>query len=89
MTSKQKAWRIEAAKVNARRAAGSNEPSARVQKTDSIKMLPAPSFLFFGLMMRAGLYDPMPVTPSTPPITVQGSKSWLANAWAKAKRWFN
>ena len=92
MANKQKAWRTRAAKINARRAAGSREATARVQKDTFVKMLPTPSFLFTGLMMKAGLYDPMPIIksslPATPAGVRTGGKSWLANAWAQAKRWF-
>ena len=91
MANKQKAWRTNAAKINARRAAGSREATARVQKDTFVNVLGTPSFLFMGLMMRAGLYDPLP--PSKLPVLKLEAgvhdKSWLANAWAKAKRWFS
>jgi hypothetical protein len=91
MANKQKAWRIKAAKINALRANGSREATARVQKDSFTKMLPIPSFLFMGMMMRAGFWDPMPITRSalpTPAEFRQGGKSWLSRAWAKAKGLF-
>ena len=91
MANKQKAWRTNAAKINARRAAGSREATARVQKDTFVKVLGTPSFLFMGLMMRAGLYDPMPTTTTSMPAPAelrQGGKSWLSRALTQAKRWF-
>lgn len=51
-----KAWRNEnAAKINARKAAGSKEPSARVQKDNRIKIASnASNWLLEGLMGHAG-----------------------------------
>lgn len=96
MANKQKAWRLQAAAINKRRAAGSKEATARVQKTDTVKMLGMPSSLWIGLMIRAGFYDPLPPLTGNQYAgeniyTTPGakSKSWLSNAWAKAKRWFS
>jgi hypothetical protein len=97
MANKQKAWRTNAAKINARRAAGGREPTARVQKAGAFKILGSPSFLFMGLMMRAGLYDPMPLEtttgrrPSANPnlgATYGKDKPWYTKAWDKAKSFF-
>ena len=76
MANKQKAWR----------SAG----KGRKAKINHVKMLPTPSFLFMGLMMKAGLYDPMPVTlgATTARLPSDGGKSWLDSAWAQSKRWF-
>lgn len=56
---------------------------------------PQPSWLLQGLMIRAGLYDPLPPVPpiktSIPSFPVNprdGGKSWLANLWTKAKAAF-
>ncbi|ASJ79308.1 DNA primase [Curvibacter phage P26059B] len=56
---------------------------------------PQPSWLLQGLMIRAGLYDPLPpvakshaVPHEMPLITRQLGKSWLQRAWAKAKAAF-
>lgn len=60
-----KAWRIEAAAINARRKAGSKEPTARVQKNmrQSIETVKSGStWLLDGLLIRAGIIDPMPIT---------------------------
>ncbi|MCA3173537.1 MAG: hypothetical protein ING25_10885 [Burkholderiales bacterium] len=76
MANKQKAWR----------SAG----KGRKAKINHVKLLPTPSFLFMGLMMRAGLYDPMPVTTTSmpAPAEVRQGKSWLSRALTQAKRWF-
>lgn len=60
-----KAWRNEAAaKINARREAGSKEPSARVQmhlrNRDTTKG--AGNWLLAGLLIRAGIQGDMPFT---------------------------
>lgn len=60
-----KAWRIEAAAINARRKDGSKEPTARVQKNmrKSIETVKSGStWLLDGLLIRAGIIDPMPIT---------------------------
>ena len=60
---------------------------------------PQPSWLLQGLMIRAGLYDPLPPVASTmqtttgrlptqPVFARQLGKSWLSQAWAKAKAAF-
>ena len=56
---------------------------------------PQPSWLLQGLMIRAGLYDPLPPVPpikinsdSFPFNQADGGKSWLQRAWAKAKAAF-
>jgi hypothetical protein len=96
MANKQKAWRTNAAKINTRRA-GTREATARVQKAGAFKILGSPSFLLMGLMMRAGLYDPMPVEtttgrwPSSNPnfaAPYGKDKPWYTKAWDKAKSFF-
>ncbi len=78
MTNKQKAWR----------SAG----KGRKAKINHVKLLPTPSFLFMGLMMKAGLYDPLPPVDRLPlpPSSAmrQSGKSWLTRAWARAKGLF-
>ena len=78
MANKQKAWR--------------SPGKGRKAKINHVKMLPTPSFLLMGLMMKAGLYDPMPIIKSslesTPVNTRDGGKSWLSRALTQAKRWF-
>lgn len=55
---------------------------------------PQPSWLLQGLMIRAGLYDPLPpvkrATVSSPAFAAPYGKptSWLQRAWAKAKAAF-
>ena len=56
-----KKWRLEAASINARRAAGSKEPTARVQKNQEQalaraypKMVSVGNFLLNGLLLRGG-----------------------------------
>lgn len=57
-----KAWRNEnAAKINARKAAGSKESSARVQ-AHSRPVKGAGNWLLAGLLIRAGIQPALPVT---------------------------
>lgn len=58
---------------------------------------PKPSWLLQGLMIRAGLYDPLPPVAKREgggyarplhPLPSDGGKSWLQRAWAKAKAAF-
>lgn len=92
MTNKQKAWRTQAAAVNKRRADGSKEATSRVQKSNITKIAASPSWLMQGLMIRAGLYDPLPMLAGVDyarPLPNKGGKSWFSKAWDKAKSLFN
>lgn len=60
-----KAWRNEAAaKINARKAGGSKEPSARQQARikNSFPVKGAGNWLLAGLLIRAGIQGDMPFT---------------------------
>ena len=95
MANKQKAWRKEAAAINKRRAEGSKEATARQQAHTKVTIKAFPSWLFMGLMIRAGLYDPLPpVKPTdrkipTTPYLRPADKSWFGKAWSSVKRLFN
>lgn len=79
-----KAWRLQASKINARRKAGSKEPSARAQK---VQRMAQPSlkgmgnWLLVGLLMRAGI---VPIGYGVPQIVPD--KSLLPSAF---KRWLS
>lgn len=94
MANKQKAWRTQAAAINKRRAEGSKEATARVQKFNAVKIVGGmPSSLLIGLMIRAGLYDPLPAVEGSgyaqPVLTGQPVKrNWFSRAWNKAKAVF-
>lgn len=91
-----KAWRLDAVNVNARRLAGSKEPTARVQKARrmvSAKLSTNASTwlldgLLNGLLIRAGIIDPMPLKEQLRPATAQ-SASWWKKFKAQAKRWLS
>lgn len=97
MANKQKAWRTQAAAINKRRAEGSKEATARVQKFNTVKIVGGmPSSLWIGLMIRAGLYDPLPTFggsgyagENVQNIRRAKSKGWFSKAWNKAKSLFN
>lgn len=60
-----KAWRNEAAaKINARKAGGSKEPSARAQMhiRNRVTIKGAGNWLLAGLLIRAGIQGDMPFT---------------------------
>ena len=97
MANKQKAWRTQAAAINRRRAEGSKEATARVQKFDTVKIVGGvPSSLWIGLMIRAGLYDPLPPVDRLPtanpnlaaPYGTPVKRNWFSRAWDKAKEVF-
>ena len=50
---------------------------------------PRPSWLLQGLMIRAGLYDPLPpVAPSVQNLPRAATKGWFSRIWDKAKAAF-
>lgn len=89
MANKQKAWRTQAAEINKQRAAGERVATARQQMRERVTIKAYPSWLFMGLMIRAGLYDPLPTVPST--LAARGlpvKTNWFSRAWDKAKAVF-
>ena len=79
MANKQKAWRT----------AG----KGRKAKTQYVTIKPTVSWLMQGLMIRAGLYDPLPAVEGSgyaqPVLTGQPVKrNWFSRAWNKAKAVF-
>jgi hypothetical protein len=88
-----KAWRLEASKINARRKAGSNEPSARVQKVLRGKqpVILGSTWLLDGLLIRVGIVDPLPnLERSYAKRLMQRPKTgWRANLAAFVKKLFS
>lgn len=81
MKNKQKAWRTEAAKINARRAEGSREPKARIAKEQTVKWAKYPSFLLVSLLMGVGLWPTLEQTPVPKPVGT--------SLWARFKKLFS
>ena len=83
-----KAWRLDAPNVNLRRAMGSKEPTARVQKVQrqlAAKLSPSHSsnWLLAGLMQRAGLIQGEALSPV--PHT-EGFAKRVARMYRKTKK---
>ena len=85
-----KAWRLNAQKINARRKAGSREPTARVQKEikASMSSLTGGSYwLLDGLLLRGGyITQGLPTEAYVPP--TDGWAKRVMRMFAKSKRWF-
>ena len=88
-----KAWRLEAAAINARRKAGSREPTARVQKEQRMampKLRGASNWLLSGLMVHAGFW----VIPSAPGFTqlepyIPQTEGFARRLVNRLKKWWN
>ena len=88
-----KAWRIEAAKINARRKAGSREPTARVQKEQRMampKLQGDSNWLLSGLMIHAGFWT-MPSMPGfrKPEPYVPVTEGFARKLVNRLKKWWN
>lgn len=83
-----KAWRLDAAKVNARRKAGSREPVARVQKLEGKAKIMGSTWLLDGLLLRGGYVTAADALPQEAfvPVTDAYAKR-AAKLWRKLKRW--
>ena len=84
-----KAWRLNAEKINARRKAGSREPTARRQKfieASLPKLQGGSNWLLDGLLLRGGYISvSLPTEAYVPP--TDGWAKRVARMFAKSKRW--
>ena len=105
MINKQKAWRKEAEAINARKAAGSKEPSARVQMQQArhvsrmFKPKGSGNWLMDALLLGSGFKTAVYGDASPKNILAEGSgyaspvrdvdKSWFGKIVAKTKAWWS
>lgn len=90
-----KAWRLEAQAINARREAGSKEPTARVQK--NIRMSAermtktAGNFLLNGLLIHGGYATPHPYVKADDMVyeTEGKARGWVLHQLMKGKSWWS
>ena len=84
MINKQKAWRLGAESINQQRQFDRTIPSARQQKQAGVN-LKGSTWLLDGLLIRAGIIDPLPPVGRRAVTSYDYAKQ--ETFWSKAKKW--